>query len=104
VSRMPAGPVTSPAATGETRGGEHEVTVRVRSEFAARYPELAKGVWMPASEFAEAIVARAIQARRQSIHRRTLDPRHFEFRGASLTGGGRRSVPRRQLSASDRIS
>ena len=59
-----------------------EVRVRVRSEFAARYPELATDVWVPAIEFARVIVSRARQARGQSLHRRTLDPRHFEFGGA----------------------
>jgi hypothetical protein len=58
---------------------DREVRVRVRSQFAARYPELAANGWVSAREFAEMIVARAIQARRQSLHRRTLDPRHFEF-------------------------
>lgn len=60
---------------------EREVRVRVRSEFAALYPELATGVWLSAREFAKVMVARASEARRQSLHRRTLDPRHFEFRG-----------------------
>ncbi len=63
---------------------EREVRVRVRSKFAARYPELATGVWLSVHEFAEVIVARASQARRHSIRRRTLDPRHFEFRRPPL--------------------
>jgi hypothetical protein len=45
---------------------------------------LATDVWVSAREFAEVIVARASQARRQSLHRRTLDPRHFEFRRRPL--------------------
>ena len=61
---------------------EREVRVRVRSQFAGLYPELATGVWVSAGEFAQVIVARASQARRESLHRRTLDPRHFEFGGA----------------------
>jgi hypothetical protein len=61
-----------------------ERDVRVRSEFAPLYPELATDVWVSAREFAEVIVARASQARRQRLHRRTLDPRHFEFRRRSL--------------------
>jgi hypothetical protein len=64
-----------------------EREVRVRPEFAGLYPELAADVWLPAREFAEVIVARASQARRQSLRRRTLDPRHFEFRGALADGG-----------------
>ena len=61
-----------------------EVRVRVRPEFAGRYPELAADVWLPAREFAEVMVARASQARRHGLRRRTLDPRHFEFRGGTL--------------------
>jgi hypothetical protein len=63
---------------------QHEVRVRVRPEFAARYPELAPGVWVSAREFAHVIVTRARQARHYSIHRRTLDPRHFDFGGAGV--------------------
>ena len=54
--------------------------VRVRREYAALYPELTDG-WVPAHEFAQVIVLRARTARGASLHRRTLDPRHFEFRG-----------------------
>ena len=61
---------------------KREVLVRVRSAFAGLYPELASDVWLSAREFAEVIVARASQARRESLRRRTLNPRHFEFRGA----------------------
>ena len=70
-----------------------EVEVRVRSQYAARYPELAMDVWISAREFAEVMVARASQARRESLHRRTLDPRHFEFRGGAREARrGRRSI------------
>jgi hypothetical protein len=61
---------------------QRDVRVRVRSQFAALYPELATGGWVSAREFAQVIVARASQARRESLHRRTLDLRHFEVRGA----------------------
>jgi len=64
----------------DAMSAERDVRVRVRSQFAARYPELATDVWVSAREFAQVIVARASQARRESIRRRTLDPRHFEFR------------------------
>jgi hypothetical protein len=63
---------------------QREVRVRVRSQFAALYPELATGGWVSAREFAQVIVARASQARRQSLHRRTLDLRHFEVRGGAV--------------------
>jgi hypothetical protein len=58
-----------------------EREVRVRPEYSAQYPELAADAWVPAREFAEVMVRRARTARGQSLHRRTLDPRHFEFRG-----------------------
>ncbi len=55
--------------------------VRLRPEFAEVYPDLPPGEWQPAARWAHAIVARAQQARVLSIHRRTFDPHHFEFRG-----------------------
>jgi hypothetical protein len=64
-----------------------DVRVRVRPQFAALYPELATGAWVSAREFAQVIVARASQARRDSLHRRTLDLRHFEVRGARCRTG-----------------
>ncbi|MBA2459123.1 MAG: hypothetical protein H0V43_09260 [Gemmatimonadales bacterium] len=55
--------------------------VRLRAEHAALYPELPVGEWLPAAQWANAIVVRAQEARQLSIHRRTFDPHHFEFRG-----------------------
>lgn len=55
--------------------------VRVRREYAKLYPELPVDTWVAAREFADVIVLRARKARSLSIHRRTLDPNHFEFRG-----------------------
>ena len=63
-----------------------EREVRVRPGFAALYPEFATDVWVSGREFAAVMVARASQARRQGFSRRTLDPRHFEFRGGGLEG------------------
>jgi hypothetical protein len=57
--------------------------VRVRREYADLYPELAVGEWVPARRFAEVMVQRARTARSLSVNRRTLDQRHFEFRGGS---------------------
>ena len=76
---------------------QRDVRVRVRSQFAALYPELATGVWVSAREFAQVIVARASQARRESIHRRTLDLRHFEVRG--VRDGLRPDAARRSRAA-----
>jgi len=72
---------------------QRDVRVRVRSQFAALYPELATGAWVSAREFARVIVARASQARRENLHRRTLDLRHFEVRGARDHALARPPVP-----------
>jgi hypothetical protein len=54
---------------------------RLRPEYAHLYDALPAGVWRRAREVAELLVARASEARRQSIDRRTFNARHFEFRG-----------------------
>jgi hypothetical protein len=56
--------------------------VRLRPEHASLYANVPPG-WLPAAQLAEAIVARAQEARSLGIHRRTFDPRHFEFRGGA---------------------
>ena len=56
--------------------------VRLRAEYAGLYPTIPAG-WLPAAQLAEAIVIRAQEARSLGIHRRTFDPRHFEFRGGA---------------------
>ena len=61
--------------------GEREV--RVRPRYAQLYPDLPADVWVPARTFAELMVRRAGSARSLGIHRRTLDQRHFEFRGGA---------------------
>jgi hypothetical protein len=60
---------------------DREVRVRVRPQYARLYPELPADAWLAARDFAVVMVARATQARRHRIRRRTLDPRHFEFHG-----------------------
>jgi hypothetical protein len=55
--------------------------VRLKPEFAGLYENMPVGSWLAASVWAEVLVARAQRARHQSIHQRTFDPRHFEFRG-----------------------
>ena len=57
--------------------------VRVRREYIKLYPELPADTWVPAREFADAMVLRARRARSLNTHQRTLDPRHFEFRGGA---------------------
>jgi hypothetical protein len=58
-----------------------EREVRLRPEHAAEHPEIQPGRWLSARTVAQSIVRRAASARQLSIHRRTLDPAHFEFRG-----------------------
>lgn len=57
--------------------------VRLRPEFAEIYPALPPGEWVAAAAWAAAIVDRAREARLLSIHRRTFDPDHFDFRGGA---------------------
>ena len=57
--------------------------VRLRPEFAGLYENMPAGSWLSASVWAEVLVTRAQRARQLSIHQRTFDPRHFEFRGGS---------------------
>jgi hypothetical protein len=56
---------------------------RLRPEYAEAYEEIPAGRWMPAHELAAAIVRRVTAARRLGAHGRTMDPKHFEFRGGS---------------------
>lgn len=57
--------------------------VRVRSEFAALYPELVPGVWISAGKAARMI--RLADPLQQRVHdcacRRLMCESHFEFRG-----------------------
>jgi hypothetical protein len=55
--------------------------VRLRPKYAAEHPEIRADLWLSARSVAESIVQRAATARHLSIHRRTLYPAHFEFRG-----------------------
>ena len=57
--------------------------VRLRPEFADVYPMIPPDRWLPSGEWAERIVERAREARRLSVHQRTFDPDHFEFRGGT---------------------
>jgi hypothetical protein len=55
--------------------------VLLRPEFVGLYENMPAGCWLAASVWAEVLVARALRARQLSVHQRTFDPRHFEFRG-----------------------
>ena len=58
-----------------------EREVYLRPQYARLYPSLVPDKWVPASQWAAAIVSRAQEARAQGRYQRTFDPRHFEFRG-----------------------
>lgn len=55
--------------------------VRLLAFVADLYPEIPAGEWLSATHVAELLAQRARAARGLNIHQRTLDPRHFEFRG-----------------------
>jgi hypothetical protein len=74
-------------------GGTREV--RLRPFVAALYPEITPDVWLPARDVAEMLTLRARAARGLNVHQRTLDPRHFEFRGG---------VERRPANARTRVT
>jgi hypothetical protein len=59
---------------------------RLMREYVERYPGLAPGVWLPAAEVAEHIVAVVRRERgRLGLHGRVLSDEHFEFRGGSTS-------------------
>ena len=72
--------------------------VRLKSEFAGLYEDMPTGTWLAASVWADVLVARAQRARHLGLHRRTFDPRHFEFRGGPepRTRGERERRTRRE--------
>jgi hypothetical protein len=58
--------------------------VRLRPKYAGRYPSLPAGEWLTSSQLAASLVARAQRARAAQQRQRTFDPRHFEFRPATI--------------------
>jgi hypothetical protein len=67
---------------------------RLRSQFAAEYPGIVPGVWMPVGELSAKLIDRVRAARKEGRHTRTFDPTHFEFRGGSQTPRPRASRTR----------
>jgi hypothetical protein len=57
---------------------------RLRPEYDYLYDGIPSGGWRPAREVAERLVAQARKAHLLSIHLRTFDARHFEFRGGAV--------------------
>ncbi|MBA2627202.1 MAG: hypothetical protein H0U85_04265 [Gemmatimonadales bacterium] len=62
--------------------------VRLKPEYAAEYPGIEAGRWMPVPEVAQKLVERTHARRRLSLYTRTFDPTHFEFRGGPVTRRG----------------
>ena len=55
---------------------------RLMTEYVELYPGLAPGVWLPAAEVAEHIVAVVRrEGGRLGLHGRVMSDEHFEFRG-----------------------
>lgn len=63
---------------GKSAGRERQA--RIRWEFAAQYPGIVAGEWMPAWLLAEKLMAHARQ-HSDDPDRRPCDPSHCEFRG-----------------------
>lgn len=64
--------------------GNSRRQARLRPEYGELYPGLQPDVWFSAASVAEMLIARA--RTRRGTHdyaQRSLDPRHFEFRGGS---------------------
>jgi hypothetical protein len=66
---------------------------RLRPEFAELYPTLTPGQWEPAARVAEAVLARLLllEISEAPLQDRTLNEKHFEFRGETPDGAPRRS-------------
>jgi hypothetical protein len=61
---------------------------RLRPAYAALYPQLEPGVWMPAGKMAEQALALASGSGRADSSRRPLNDHHFEFRGSTPREAG----------------
>jgi hypothetical protein len=71
-----------------------EREARLRPEYAAEYPGMEPGTWLPAAELAKRLVERTRTRRKSGLYTRTFDPTHFEFRGGD-TGPRRTTRTRR---------
>jgi hypothetical protein len=66
-------------------GGTSIREARLRQAYAAEYPDLKPGVWLPACVLADFVLERGLYQRRtgSASADRLLDESHFEFRGQS---------------------
>jgi hypothetical protein len=67
---------------------------RLRNLYAAEYPGITPGIWMPVAELSAKLIERVRAARQEGRHTRTFDPTHFEFRGGSTNPRPRASRTR----------
>jgi hypothetical protein len=75
--------------------GNSQRQARLRAEYAEQYPGLQPGVWFAAVSVSELLIARARTRRgTRDFAQRSLNPRHFEFRGG-LNGESRSSLKSR---------
>jgi hypothetical protein len=64
---------------------------RLREQYGRLYPGLKPGVWLPAAEVAEHIVAEIRhEGGRSGVLGRLVSEDHFEFRGGGSRARGRR--------------
>lgn len=73
--------------------------VRLKPEYADEYSDLEPGRWLKPSDLAARLVARSHARRRLSLHTRTFNPLHFEFRGGERPG---KRPPTARTRATDR--
>jgi hypothetical protein len=71
-----------------------EREARLKPEYAAEYPGMEPGAWLPAGELAKRLVERTRTRRKSGLYTRTFDPTHFEFRGGDSGSRPRRSRTR----------
>lgn len=73
---------------------------RLIPDYVELYPELPPGVWLPAAEVAEHIVAVVRkEGGRLGLHGRVMADEHFEFRGGEPGAAPRGRNERREDSA-----
>jgi hypothetical protein len=77
---VPAASRPDPAAGTASSVDRREA--RLRPEHARRYPGIQAGVWEPAAELCDRVLASGLlRGAPPGWHDRVLPPEHFEFRG-----------------------
>jgi hypothetical protein len=63
---------------------------RLRPEYAALYPSLEPGVWLPATDVGQKLLLWHLTAAVTPQGERLMDEEHFEFRGGQPSAPGAR--------------